>query len=230
MKLLFSVLAGAFLLTTVSARAHSVWIEEARGGKLILRFGEFPDDEWETSPGHLDDLSLPESWVQGTNGSVTTLRVKKKSDGFALDGAVASKPAFAETIFAVLASTNRAGRKPMFYARWHTPNAGAGEPMFTFDLVPSGKPGEMRLYFHGKPLAGATVTLTDPDKKDSEQVTDAEGYVRFAVDKPGVYFATSIRQRDNSPGFSRGLAYDMISHNCSLVWRQPGASPKKKQQ
>ena len=228
MKFLLSFITGSVLLTTATVQAHSVWIEELRGGKLVVRFGEFPDDTWETSPGHLDDLSVPESWVQGTNGSVAPLKVKKKADGYVLDGATAGKPAFAEAIFAVLASTNRAARKPMFYARWHVASAGAAEPMFTFDLVPTGKPGEMRLYFHSKPLAGATVTLTDPDKKDQEQVTDQDGYVRFTVDKPGVYFATSIRQRDTSAGFSRGLAYDLISHNCSLVWRQPGATPKKK--
>jgi hypothetical protein len=208
------------LLPAAIVHAHSVWIEETRGG-LVVRFGEFADQEWETSPGHLDELSLPDAWVAATNNAVKLLTVKKKSDRFLLTGANATKPAFAETIFEVLASTNHAARKPIFYARWHPTNAGAGKPTLTFDLVPTGTPGEMRLYFHGKPLGGATVTLTDPDKREVEQVTDSEGLVRFAGRKPGLYFATSIRQRDLIAGFYRGNPYDMVSHNCSLVWRQP---------
>jgi hypothetical protein len=145
-------LCGALLLTTVAeTRAHTVWIEPL-DGKLVVRFAE-PGNSYEKSPGHLDGLSAPAAFTVITNAPVV-VESPKSTNRFALVNAPSTNQAGVESIFTV-----RAARKPYFYARWQPAGLGAGTPMLTFDLVPTGKPGKVRVYFRGRPLGGLTHPL-----------------------------------------------------------------------
>ena len=135
---------------------------------------------------------------------------------FAIVGASPTNTAGAETAFTV-----RGGRKPNFYARWQPDGAGAATPLLTLDLVPTGKPGEVRAYFRGQPLGGIKATLRTPDEKETELTADAEGFLHFAPKQPGQYLLTIAHHRETLAGFHNGVAYKETSHNCSLVWRQP---------
>src|SRR5262249_16352751 len=112
-------------------------------------------------------------------------------------------------------------RKPYFYARWQPPGAGPAKPGLNFDLVPTGTAGEVGVYFRGKPLAGVKVTLYPPAEAEQTLVSDDQGLVHFSVRKPGLYRLAGAHQRENVSGFFGGKPYDVISHNCSLAWRQP---------
>lgn len=194
--------------------AHTVWIEPLENN-LVIRFAE-PGNNFEKSPGHLDSLTAPVSFILGVTNAPTAIESPKKSDHFMLVGASPTNRACTETVFTV-----RGGRKPYFYARWQPADAGAGSPLLTLDLVPTGQPGEVRAYFRGNPLGGIKATLYTPDEKEHEITADAEGFLRFKTDQSGQYLLAVAHHRESLPGFHVGRPYQQTSHNAALSWRQP---------
>jgi hypothetical protein len=212
------------ILLAAAARllAHEVWIEDTPNGQLVVRFAEF-GDEYEKSPGSLDSLSLPAASTPGDGAKPKPLTVEKKADHFLIAGAVPGAAAHIETTFAVMGE--KPARKPIFYARWQPMGTGPAKPALTFDIVPTGQPGEARVMFRGKQLAGAKVNAYLPGGEDAELTADADGLVRVAVEKPGLYLLVGKAQREAQDGFWGGRAYDTLSHNCSLAWRIPAKTP-----
>ena len=206
-------LTAALLLSVADARAHAVWIE-LLNGKLVARFAE-PSGNYEKSPGFLDSLSGPSAFTVITNASVM-IESPKGTNHFQLVNAATTNVAGMESIFTV-----RAGRKPHFYARWQPAGAGARTPMLTFDIVPTGKPGEARVYFRGQPVGGLKATLRTPDDTEREIPVDAEGYVRFESKQSGLHLLTIAHHRESIGGSHLGKAYQQTSHNTALSWVQP---------
>ncbi len=159
----------------------------------MIRFAE-PGDDFETSPGQLDNLSAPIAFILVTNAPAPVVATKK-SDGIVLVGSSPTNTACAETTFIV-----RGGREPNFYARWQPADAGAGTPLLILDLVPTGKPGEVRAYFRSQPLGGIKATLRTPDGKDSEITADAEGFLHFEPKQSGQYLLTIAHHREPLAG------------------------------
>ena len=209
----FTILCTLVLFPAIHARAHTVWIEPM-ADKLVVRFAE-PGNDLETSPGHLDALSAPVAFILVTNAPMG-IETPKRSDHFLVAGAAATNVACLETIFTV-----RGGRKPHFYARWQPAGAGEAKPLLTLDLVPTGKPGEVRAYFRGKPLGGVSATLRTPDEKEEELKANSEGFLRFKAERPGPYLLTIAHHREPLSGFHVGRPYEQTSHNAALTWRQP---------
>jgi hypothetical protein len=210
-KQLLSLLS--FILAALAVQAHSVWIEP-KDNQLVVRFAE-PGAAFETSPGYLDALASPLAFTVVTNKPVTA-EVTKKSDHFVIAGGKITKVTCVETAFTV-----RGGRKPYFYARWQ-PNMNVGAiPLLTFDLVPTGKIGEVRAYFRGQALPAVSATLRLPDGKEEEITADSEGFLHFKSEQPGQYLLTIAHHREPLAGFHQGVAYTETSHNCALSWMQP---------
>lgn len=195
--------------------AHSVWIEPS-DGQLVIRFAE-PSGNLEHSPGYLDSLAVPMTFqtVPATTNAPAALNVTKKSDHYLIEGAAATNIIGTETSFTV-----RAGRKPLFYARWQPAGSGEGKPLLTLDLVPTGKPGEARLFLRGQPRGGVKATLHTPNGDEKEFTADAEGFIRFPAVEPGQYLLTVAHQREPLAGVHLGVAYTETSHNCALSWEQ----------
>lgn len=213
------VLAGGVGL----ALGHSVWIEPDAGNRLVVRFGE-PGEKPETSPGHLDSVAPPVAFVITIDGSARVVDAPRRHDQFALEGVSATDRVGLETAYAVMTVPGNPaspGRKPLFYARWQPTGAGAGRPALTLDLVPTGEPGEVRVYFRGKPLGGIAATLRTPDGKERELRSDAVGYLRFECDQVGLHHLSIARHREPVGGFHGGVAYETTSHNAALTWIQP---------
>lgn len=205
-------LAALLLASAVNVRAHTIWIE-LLNGKLVARFAE-PSGSCEKSPGFLDSLSGPSAFTVVTNAPLM-IESPKSTNHFQLVNAATTNAAGVESIFTV-----RAGRKPHFYARWQPAGAGAGTPMLTFDLVPTGKPGEARVYFRGQPIGGLKATLRTPDDTEKELAPDAEGYVRFESKQSGLHLLTIAHHRESIAGSHLGKAYQQTSHNTALSWVQ----------
>jgi hypothetical protein len=195
------------------AAAHTVWIEPL-DEKMVIRFAE-PGSKFEKSPGHLDSLSAPITFKVLTNAPVA-LASSKEADHFEVADAAQNEVICTESIFTV-----RAKRKPYFYARWHPLSAGAGVPLLTLDLVPTGTRGEVRAHFRGKPLGGVKATLRSPDEKETELTADEAGILRFEPTAPGRYLLTIAHHREESIGFHLGRPYEQASHNTALTWIQP---------
>ena len=241
-----TILAIASCAVAFQATAHEVWIEDTPEGHLYVRFAEYGDD-FEKSPGALDALTLPFAWKDATSpvekenaapgteaparvreviaaGRVATIPVEKKADGYFLEGASAKNPTQVETGFTVMGKAGdpeKPARKPFFYARWHAAESGAAKPALNFDLVPTGENGKVCVYFRGKAVSGVKVTLYPPAEPEVELVSDENGFVTFKTPKPGLYMMAAAHQREPIAGFFGGKPYDVVSHNCSLSWRQP---------
>lgn len=211
-------LGFALLTGTAFVHGHSVWIEPLPDGGLVVRFAE-PDGRLEKSPGHLDRLSIPVAFAV-TNGLPQPVVAVKSTNHFRLVEAWSTNSACVETSFDVLSGRGKPGRRPNFYARWQPLAGGAGTPALTLDLVPTGRPGEARVWFRGKPLPGIQATLRTPDERERELVADAEGLLRFEVVQRGQYLLTVAHHRESLPGFAGGLAYELLSHNAALTWRE----------
>jgi hypothetical protein len=169
----------------------------------------------------LDELSALAAFSIVSNGAPSAIEAIKKKDHFHLLGATSTNAAGAEATYLVMGSPGRAGRKPVFYARWHPPGAAAPTPGLTLDLVPTEKPGEVRAYLRGKPLAGVAAILRLPDEREREIAADSEGVLRFSSDQKGLHQIRIARYREDIGGFHQGREHDVTSHNASLTWTQP---------
>ena len=217
-QLLIPALATAALTLFIGQlSAHSVWIESTDSGELIARFGEFGDEDYETSPGHLDSLEDLAAWTPGSESPVV-LAISKKKDHFALGEAKSGDSIQVEAGFRTMTSKDAPGRKPYFYARWRSSETEVGIPAATLDLVPTGKPGEIRAYFRGEPLAGVKATLFTPEANDQELMTDAEGILRFESNEKGLFMLKIGRHREERVGFSKGSTFGLVSHNSVITW------------
>lgn len=212
--------AFAVVLTTLVAPAHSVWLEPTTEGGLALRFAE-PDGKFETSPGHLDELSALAAFSSITNGEPSAREAIKRTDRFVLVGASSTNAAGAEASYVVMPLAGKAGRKPVFYARWHPVGAPAPTPGLNLDLIPTGRSGEVRAYFRGKPLGGVAAILRLPDEREREINADAEGFLRFSSNQKGLHQIRIARHRESGSGFHQGREHDTLSHNTCLTWIQP---------
>ena len=242
---LFTLIPAVTFALASIASAHEAYIEDTPEGKLVVRFAEY-GDKFETSPGVLDTLVLPYAWRSSTNakppeapkgtetaanremraikeGQVDSIEIQKKSDHFLLVGADPKQPAFFQADFTVMGNggdATKPNRKPIFYARWGEPGSGDAKPELNFDIVPTSKPGEARIFLRGKPTAGIKVTLYPPAEAEVELTSDETGLIKFTATKPGLYFIKGGRQRETFNGFFGGKQYDVLSHNTALTWRQ----------
>mgnify|MGYP001011496162 CR=1 FL=1 len=218
-RLLLAVLyATTAFFATLPAHSHSVWIEPTPSGQLVIRFAE-PDGRLETSPGHLDSLSSPLTFTIITNTPVP-VEAPKGTNHFLLVSASPTNTACAETSFIVMSAPGKPGRKPNFYARWTPSLDVTGTPALNLDLVPTGKAGEVRVYFRGKPLSGVKATLRTPDEVEKEITADPDGLLHFESNQSGQHLLSIARHRETLTGFHVGQSYDLTSHNAALSWRQ----------
>ncbi len=213
----FRILALIAFATT--GFAHSVWVEDTPDKKLVVRFGEL-GGEIETSPGHLDSLSLTVAWTTGPEGKPVPFAVEKKSDHFLFLNAAPTSVALGEARFPVMKRGDRPASWPQFYVRWQPAGAPApAGPALTLDILPTAVAREFRVYLRGKPLPAAKVIVHRADL-ETELTADATGLVRFKAPSPGIVLLT-CNHKENTPGFSAGAAYEVTSHNTALTWRQP---------
>ncbi len=211
------VIALGFLLTG-SAFGHSVWIEPL-GEQLVLRFAE-PGGRLEKSPGHLDSLTAPIAFQLVTNTPVPR-EALKSTNHFRLVGTDATRVVGAETGFPVLGGAGKPGRRPLFHARWQPDLGSAATPMLTLDLVPTGRAGEVRVYFRGEPLPGIKAMLRTPGDEERELTADSDGLLRLSTTESGVHLLTIAHHREKVRGFHGGRDHELLSHNASLAWRAP---------
>ncbi len=86
-------------------------------------------------------------------------------------------------------------------------------------VVLTGRPGDARVYFRGKPLGGVELLYFSPKVSDQKLQADAEGYVRAPdISKPGQYMLAVARYSEQLPGFFNGVPFGISSHSASLYW------------
>lgn len=221
----------SLLAFSMAAEAHQIWIEPAGQGNVI-RFGEFPENLRETSPGALDKLGTPSATLISGKGEKTA-EGSRTDTGFTLP----FKAGKGETIAAEAAqyplySFKKDGKE---LTNWYLPAArlitgfAALEPKLKLDLVPTGKAGEFRLYFEGKALPKKKVVLFTQSGWAKEKHTDDQGVVQFDMPWKGTYVA-EVSHDGHTPGERQGPKgpekYDGVNYVTTLTYVKPdGVKP-----
>ncbi|SAI67456.1 Nickel uptake substrate-specific transmembrane region [Bordetella ansorpii] len=220
-KTLISTLAAFGCLA--SAHAHQVWLEQPDGQDAVLRFGEFGDNLREASPGLLDKFGKPTATLITAKGAQSA-EGKKTADGYALPFKAASGDAIVAEDAAYPLNTYKQGDRSI--TGWYHPAAryitGFTEqsPRLTLDIVPTGKPGELKVTYKGQPLPKAKVAWVVQSGWAKEGWTDEKGLVTFDMPWQGAYVA-EVGHADRAGGERDGKKYDVVNYVTSLTYVKP---------
>ena len=172
MKHLFAV---SLLICAAQAQAHYVWMERDADGAGRVYFGEWHNDEYETTGGRLDGIKPR---VVGADG--TELALQRQQDHIAV---LAKSPGdlWLNNSGAVRKDkTTGVSVRTLQFAR---AGRDVTQSRLDLELLPVA-PGSDTLVLHwrGKPLADTRVTVYGPPKWQKTLTTDERG--RIAVPTP----------------------------------------------
>lgn len=213
---LVSALLSALLLAG-GAQAHQVWLEQTDQA-ATLYFGEFGDNLRETSPGLLDKFAQPSATLLTANGE-KPLKLDRTANAFLLSGRAAQ----GESIVAEEANypviENKKGdvvtRMIWTPAARYVGTLSAHAPKLTLDLVPTGKAGEFKVFYQGKPLPKAKVGAVVQSGWMKEAYSNEQGIVQFSLPWKGLY-VLEVHHTDKTAGERRGKPYDTASYVTTL--------------
>jgi uncharacterized GH25 family protein len=218
-------LAVSLFASSGLASAHQIWIEQAVGEKTAsVRFGEFGENLRETSPGLLDKFGKPKATLLSTKGEQSVDAVKS-AKGLSLPfGAAGGESIVAEDPSYPLYNRKQGDESTLnrYYpaARLITSFA-AQQPKLSLDLVPTGKPGEFKLFLKGQPKAKTKVTLVTQSGWAKEGKTDEQGVVSFDMPWKGTYVAeVSVNERGagERPGANGPEKFESVSYVTTLTY------------
>jgi hypothetical protein len=199
---------ATMLFWASTASSHHLWIEaDDQGAKLY--FGEFGENLREASPGLLDRFTPPpQSKVVGSAGA-QPLKVEKSPGAFLLSGTIAA----GDSVVAEQArlTERRQGDKVtrtfgILAARWVLDLAERAA-LLTLDVVPTGKPGEFKVVYDGKPLAKAKVELVAESGWKKETNSGEQGTFTVSTPWRGAY-VVEVEHTEARPGGEGAGAYD----------------------
>lgn len=210
---LTTVLACAGLMASAGASAHHVWIEHATG-QAHLHFGEFNENLRESSPGALDKFVGVPVLEQRTASGTQRVEGTLGSNAFRYATQADARSLFATASYPLIDRSKRDQPAMLWVpaARWVADPALAVEPSpKALDLVPTGKPGEFRAVFDGKPLPKVPVEMAAPSGWTRGATTREDGTVTFALPWKGQYVA-EVKHADKTPGEAQGKPYGEASY------------------
>ncbi|MEZ0267435.1 MAG: hypothetical protein ACAI43_22115, partial [Phycisphaerae bacterium] len=213
---------AALLLFAPAARAHFVFVIPEDGGntaRVVMSEDLKPDDGVDISIIAGAKLS-----AVGADGKDTPIALSKA----AKDSYTIAVPGGSRIIYGAtdLGYTKRGEGKPhvlVYHAKTilgdaFVPAATLGVDRAPVEIVPTGKPGALRLALHvaGKPVAaGVEVIVIGPDGKEQRVKTEADGATP-ALAPLGRYGAWA-RHWENTPGERDGKPYEQVRRYATLV-------------
>lgn len=228
----------AALMFAGAANAHQIWLEQTPKA-ANLYFGEFGENLRETSPGLLDKFVKPSATLSGAKGD-QALTLNKEANSFALSARADKNESITVEEAHYPSFENKTGDTVVRgiwtpAARLVTSDA-AQTPKLTLDLVPSGKPGEFKVYYKGQALPKAKVGIIVQSGWAKEAVSDEQGAVKFDLPWQGTY-VLEVHHTDKTAGERNGKPYDVASFVTTLSLAQakgikavaasPAATPNK---
>lgn len=225
-----AIAAVLSLPVATPASAHFLWLEPEEGGAKLY-FGEFGENLRETSPGLLDRLTpLPEARI-GANA----LKVDKTANAFVLTG----RPAPGESIVAEqirITERKLAEKVARILGRLAArtiPDWSERQPALTLDVLPTGKPGGVRVVYDGKPVAKAKLEVIAESGWTHEYRTDAQGLAQIETPWRGAY-VIEVEHLDPAGGTLGTEPYDSkrlvttLSFRVAEGMQGPAAPPPAK--
>lgn len=217
---LLGAMISSLLVMPALAQAHYVWIESETNAEARVYFGEYNEGVRETAGGRFDERAKLEAWSERADHSKLGLELSKRADHYAL-----RLDRRAGWILAVDTQSevkdyrkNRLGIvKPMFYARTAIANQpAAARPGLPLDILPVPGDGKaVQVFFDGRPLVAAKVSVYAPNLWMQELQTDAQGKLTPATPWPGRYVLDVVHE-EPKPGEFNGQRYESIRHRMTL--------------
>lgn len=213
-----AVMAAAAVATTTPTQAHQVWLENT-GGQARLHFGEFNENLRETSPGRLDQFKGVPVLEQRTGTAVQRVEGQLGTDGFRYTVVGTPETLFAAPHYPLIdrSQRNLPALRWQPSARWVGSVVQPVAPTAPLDLVPTGRPGELKVVYQGTPLAKAKVQLAAPSGWTREAETGHDGTVTFPTPWKGQYVA-EVKHSDKTPGEAHGEKYAESSYVTTLTF------------
>jgi len=217
----------AFLLTSLaSADAHFVWLKSSNtdaGANAVLSFGESPAVEDYNLPESLDNSVL---WWRGKSEKTHDL----DSERVETDDRIVIEAPLPSGDSRVLEATCTYGlyhsTMLKYYAKHINCQSAAELGKFgpskklKLDIVPSyTKAGlKVAVYWQGKPLAGAKLTITDSQDKEQLGTTSPKGTAEFSVPAKGLVSVLTNFDEKKASGEFEGKPYNGISNYATLTF------------
>lgn len=200
-----------------NAQAHHVWIEQD-GKQAKLYFGEYNVNLREASPGLLDKIVAPTASLITSKGA-HALTLSKTEQAYVMTAHAAAGesiiaeesnyPAYDKTVDG---KTVRAIYRP---AARYINDFTALVPQLTLDVVPTGKPGELKVYFQDKPLAKAKAIIVAASGWTQELSSDAAGILKASLPWRSAY-AIEVIHTDATSGMRGTEAYALTTYVTTL--------------
>jgi hypothetical protein len=219
--------------------AHFLWLKSINhDGKphAYLHFGENVADEAYHFPEKLAKIKL---WQRGADGQ----RAELKTTPLETDEQIGLISPLSDEQPCVLETTQQYGIYGagllVYYAKH--PRASSDEELnaagrsieLKLDIVPRIKGDELELttLWDGKPLAGATVTISNGDDETIEKKSGDDGKVTVTLKSGGVIGVLANYVEEDASGDLDGKPYKSVMHYSSLTFNRKGAAkdaPSKK--
>lgn len=207
MKRLF---AATLLVFAAQAQAHYIWMERDSDGAGRVYFGEWHNDEYETTGGRLDDVKPHVTAADGAELALQrqhdhiAVAMKAPGDLWLSNGAKVRKDKASGAAVRTLQFA-RAGRA-------------ATQSRLDLELVPVAPHSDtLVLSLHGKPLAKTRVTVFGPPKWQKTLTTDEHGRITVPTPWMGRYVLTTSHTEVGA-GTLGGAAYDETRYSTTLTF------------
>jgi uncharacterized GH25 family protein len=215
----------AALVTTGTAQAHYLWIEQSNAGAQLF-FGEVQEGIKEKSPGKLDNIKAPIASVQKARGqSFVPVEAKRKENGFAIaeSKGVAAVNVVEESLDVRDLTKHGLGHaKSNYYAR--SGKAADENAMMALD-VQQLAPNRFVVKYRGQPLVNAKLEVVAPNTWVQEHKADANGAVEINTPWRGQYLL-HVLHVDPTQGEYQGKKYESLRNHLTYTFvNSKGADP-----
>ena len=219
----FSLSAVTCLLALVVCSsqcfAHFTWLTVDKAGHALLFFSESPQER---------NYHLPEGVAEA---KVVATNVKGESETLALPAVdeedyVGRRSKKAKYANAALNTTFQygiySGTLLTYYAKYIPAEVGkpSGErPMLDVDIKSAKKGLEVTVYWDGKPLEGAGISLSAGEEEPAKAKTDENGKAEFEKVKEGMLGLIVGHVVKEASGKLDGESYGSESHYCTVTYQ-----------
>ncbi len=209
------LLSAILMFLPVAASANALWLERGPSG-MELVYGDFGGNARDGLLQRLERMPAAKSF--GASGD-HPVKLERRGAGFLLRGLAAESDAVvAEQAWITERKQGERNVRTLnrLAARYVT-DLKERRAVIPLDIVPTGKPGQFRLFYDGKPLANAQATVVSATGWKQDVRSDQAGDLSVELPWKGIY-AIEVALADNTAGVMGAEPYDGMRFVTTLTF------------